>query len=214
MPDRLATVAEALFSSGCLKFGRFTLKSGAPSPYYIDLTLLLSSPRAFTTLADVAAETIRELAAGSRIDKLATIELKGALILPAIGCRVGLPCIVVRKEQKKYGATGRVAGAEITKDDHILFFDDVISDGLSKLEALKPLQESGAQVESILVIVDREQRGPENLGKLGYKVHALVTVTEVAQRLLASNRISLHQATAVLDYVKRCRRTPDHAPRA
>ena len=203
MPDRLVKIAEALYNSGCLKFGSFHIKSGAPSPYYIDLACLLSSPRALCTLADVATEKIKELAAANRIDKLATIELKGALMLPAIGCQTGLPCVIVRKKEKTYGATGRIAGAEIAKDDRILFFDDVISEGLSKLEAIKPLEDLGAKVENILVVVDREEHGIENLDKLGYKVHALATVTELAQRLLEDAKISQQQAKAVLDYVKR-----------
>ena len=73
-----------------------------------------------------------------KIDKLASIELKGALIVPSIACQVNLPCIIVRKEEKAYGVTGRIAGADVAKGDNILFFDDVISEGLSKIEGIKP----------------------------------------------------------------------------
>lgn len=202
MPDKLSKIAEALYNSGCLKFGSFRIKSGALSPYYIDLACLLSSPTDLCTLADVAAEKISQLATKDRINKLATIELKGALILPSIGCRTNLPCIIVRKEEKAYGATGRIAGAEVVRGEQILFFDDVISEGLSKLEAIKPLEQLGARVENVLVVVDREQHGIENLEKLGYKVHALARVSELTQRLLQDSKISKEQADAVLNYVK------------
>jgi orotate phosphoribosyltransferase len=202
MPDKLSKIAEALYNSGCLKFGSFRIKSGALSPYYIDLACLLSSPTDLCTLADVAAEKISQLATKDRINKLATIELKGALILPSIGCRTNLPCIIVRKEEKAYGATGRIAGAEVVRGERILFFDDVISEGLSKLEAIKPLEQLGARVENVLVVVDREQHGIENLEKLGYKVHALARVSELTQRLLQDSKISKEQADAVLNYVK------------
>jgi orotate phosphoribosyltransferase len=76
------------------------------------------------------------------------IELKGALILPTIDCQTGLLCVVVRKKKKKYGATGKIAGAEISKNDHVLFFGDVISEGSSKLEAIKPSEGSEAKVET------------------------------------------------------------------
>ena len=72
-------VANALYLSGCLKFGSFKIKSGATSPYYIDLARLLSSPNQLCTIADVAAEQINQIMATDRIDKLASIELKGAL---------------------------------------------------------------------------------------------------------------------------------------
>ena len=202
MPDKLSKIAEVLYNSGCLKFGSFRIKSGALSPYYIDLACLLSSPTDLCTLADIAAEKISQLATKDRIDKLATIELKGALILPSIGCRTNLPCIIVRKEEKAYGATGRIAGAEVVRGERILFFDDVISEGLSKLEAIKPLEQLGARVENVLVVVDREQHGIENLEKLGYKVHALARVSELTQRLLQDSKISKEQADAVLNYVK------------
>jgi uridine monophosphate synthetase len=107
----------------------------------------------------------------------------------------------VRKESKAYGVTGRIAGAQITKGDHILFFDDVISEGLSKLEGIKPLTELGAEVKHLMVVVDREQGGRENLEKLGYKVHALTNVSELTKHLLKDRYISKEQADAVLNYI-------------
>ena len=195
-------VAGALYDSGCLKFGTFRLKSGVLSPYYIDLASVLSSPQDLCKLADIASQRVKQIAAKDRIDKLATIELKGALILPSIACRTNMPCVVVRKEAKSYGATGRTAGSDITRGERILFFDDVVTEGLSKVEGIKPLQELGATVEHILVIVDREQHGKEKLEKLGFKVHALAKITELAQTLVKDSKISKEQGEAVLNYVK------------
>lgn len=138
-----------------------------------------------------------------KIDKLASIELKGALILSSIACRLNLPCIVVRKEEKAYGVAGRIIGAEAAKDDNILFFDDVVSEGLSKLEGMKPLEELGAHVKHVMVVVDREQGGKENLEKLGYKVHALARVSELIKCLLQTGKISKEQAEDVVEYIKR-----------
>ena len=196
-------VAEALYGSGCLKFGSFKIKSGALSPYYIDLAQLLSEPKALCSIAEVAADAIKRVRVSERIDKLASIELKGALILPSIACKVGLPCIVVRKESKAYGVTGRIAGAAVADGDNVLFFDDVISEGISKIEGIKPLQELGAQVKHLMVVVDREQGGRENLEKLGYKVHALARISEVVKALHRSQKISQEQADAVLNYIKK-----------
>ena len=71
-------VADALYLSGCLKFGSFKIKSGAVSPYYIDLARLLAAPQQLCAVADLAAEKIRQITVSERIDKLASIELKGA----------------------------------------------------------------------------------------------------------------------------------------
>jgi uridine monophosphate synthetase len=203
MGDIASKIANVLYHSGCLKFGSFRIKSGASSPYYIDLACLLSSPKDFCTLAEITAGEIERLKTSNRIDKLASIELKGALLLPSIACRTNLPCIVVRKEQKSYGATGRIAGADIAKGENILFFDDVVSEGLSKLEGVKPLEQLGAHVENIMVVVDREQGGRETLESAGYRVHALVKVSELVKSLFQDSKISKEQADTVLNYVKK-----------
>ncbi|MCJ7793877.1 orotate phosphoribosyltransferase [Candidatus Bathyarchaeota archaeon] len=199
-------VANALYDSGCVKFGVFKIKSGAISPYYIDLARLLSSPEQLCTIAEVAAEQVRQIMVTDRIDKLASIELKGALIVPSIACKVNLPCVVVRKEEKAYGVTGRIAGADVSKGDNILFFDDVVSEGLSKVEGIKPLQELGANVKHLLVVVNREQGGKENLEKLGFRVHALAKISEIVNSLYQNKHISKEQADKVLGYVKQFQR--------
>jgi uridine monophosphate synthetase len=195
-------VANALYLSGCLKFGSFKIKSGAISPYYIDLARVLSAPKQLCAIAEVAAEKIKQIMTTERIDKLASIELKGALIAPSIACNLDLPCIIVRKEDKAYGITGRITGAEVTKGDNILFFDDVISEGLSKIEGIKPLQELGANVKHMLVVVNREHGGKEKLEKLGYQVHALTKISDIVDSLYKGKLISKEKADKVLDYVK------------
>lgn len=203
MSSTAEKVAGALYRSGCIKFGAFKIKSGAESPYYVDLARLLSAPKELCNIADIAADKIKALMASQKIDTLASIELKGALIVPSIACRVDLPCVVVRKEEKAYGVTGRIAGAEVATGDNILFFDDVVSEGLSKLEGIKPLQELGAHVKHLMVVVNREQGGKENLEKAGYEVHALAKISDIVDSLYRSRSISKAQAGAVLDYIKR-----------
>ncbi len=195
-------VADALYLSGCLKFGSFKIKSGATSPYYIDLARVLSAPQQLCTITEAASEKIKQIMAADKIDKLASIELKGALIVPSIACNLNLPCVIVRKEEKAYGVTGRIAGADVNKGDNILFFDDVISEGISKVEGIKPLQELGANVKHLLVVVNREHGGKEKLEKLGYQVHALSKISDIVDSLYIGKHISKEQKDKVLDYVK------------
>jgi orotate phosphoribosyltransferase len=194
-------IADALYLSGCLKFGSFKIKSGAISPYYIDLARLLSSPTQFCAITEVAAKQVRKIMVSDKIDKLASIELKGALIVPSIAAQVNLPCVIVRKEDKAYGVTGRIAGADVEKDDNILFFDDVLSEGLSKVEGIKPLQELGGKVKHLMVVVNREQGGKEKLEKLGFQVHALAKVSEIAVSLYCKKHISKKEADEVLAFI-------------
>jgi len=203
MSSMAEKVAGALYRSGCIKFGTFKIKSGAQSPYYIDMARLLAAPKEFSIITQLAVDKIKTIMVSERINKLASIELKGALIAPSISVSLDLPCIIVRKEEKAYGVTGRIAGAEIIKGDNVLFFDDVISEGLSKIEGVKPLQELGANVKHLLVVVNREQGGKENLEKIGYEVHALAKISEIVDALIKSNNISKEQGEAVLNYIKK-----------
>jgi uridine monophosphate synthetase len=202
MSDLIDDIAKALYNSGCLKFGSFRIKSGALSPYYIDLTSLLSSPQDMCRIIEIASNTIDALREPDGIDLIASIELKGALLVPSIACRLNLACVIVRKEEKAYGVTGRIAGATVSKGDSIIFFDDVISEGLSKIEGMKPLEDLGAQIKNLVVVVDREQGGKEKLENLGYKVCALARISELVRSLRALNHITPEQETAVLQYIK------------
>jgi len=202
MLNKTSRIANALVNSGALKFGTFKLKSGQTSPFYIDLASLLSSPKDFQFIVDAIADEVKDIMCSRKIDKLATIELKGALIVPSVAAKLNLPCLVVRKETKQYGVTGRIAGGEVKKGERILFIDDVVTDGKSKLEGIRPLLQAGAKIETILVVIDREQGGKQRLGNKGFQLHAVTTISELVQSLVSTRRISQEQAKTILKYIK------------
>ncbi|MBS7640352.1 MAG: hypothetical protein QXE73_05385 [Candidatus Bathyarchaeia archaeon] len=200
-----AAIAESLVNSGALKFGRFILKSGVESPYYIDLAWLLSSPMDFERVVKIIADKIRGVIQRRAVDKLATIELKGALILPSVASILRMPCIIVRKETKTYGLTGRIVGGEIRRGERFIFFDDVLTDGRSKVEGIKPIEEEGGVIDTIMVVVDREQGGREKLEALGYNVEAITTISEIVNKLLSIGKMSFEEAERILTYTRSCR---------
>jgi len=202
MSNSRAVIAQAIFESSAIRFGDFTLASGIKSPYYIDLSRLLASPRSLKTFLKTAGEEIRAKCDGANIDALASIELRGALLLSALAPHLDRPCFVVRKTEKSYGITGKIVGGEIKPGQHLMLFDDVITDGGSKLDPIHILEDAGAKVQLVLVVVDREQGGSRNLGTRGYPLESLLTTRQLVSELSESRLIDPEIARAVTGYLE------------
>lgn len=82
----------------------------------------------------------------------------------------------------------------------LLVIDDVISQGNSKFEAIKAAQDLGYKV-SVLVLVDREQGGSEELEKRGVPTYAALRLPDVLDYYLEKDRISKNQQQKVLEYI-------------
>jgi uridine monophosphate synthetase len=196
-------IAKILFKNKALKFGAFKLKSGISSPFYIDLSRILSTPKDFEKIVDMLSEKVKSISSKTTIDKLVSIELKGALFLPSISIKTRIPCVIVRKQLKKYGISERIVGGEIKKCDRILFFDELITKGTSIIEGLKTTEAAGGKVKSILVILDREQGGRKNLEKLGYKFESITTISKMLNNLSSSGIISVEKTKEIENYLKK-----------
>jgi orotate phosphoribosyltransferase len=166
-----------IINTYCVKKGNFTLKSGKESSYYIDLSQLFNKVADLHTIIVQLNNKKNEIQKDFIITKIASIELRGALLASALSYKTFLPLTVIRKENKKYGMNGRIVGTPLSKEDNVLLFDDVISEGQTKLEAIKVIEETGAKVKAILVVVDREMGGKELLEKSGYPVYCLTKIS-------------------------------------
>lgn len=189
-------LALALADIGAVRFGRFTLKSGQISPIYIDLRLLASFPR----VLDLAARAYARLLAPLSYDRIAAIPYAALPIGTAVALLIDRPLIYPRKEVKGYG-TGRAIEGLFVAGESAVVLDDLITTGASKLEAIEPLQAAGLSVRDIVVLIDRQGGGPQDLAAAGYRLHAVLTLTGLLEVLVRRGRIDTSQQQAVLGWM-------------
>ena len=201
-PDRdeqdKQSLALALARIGAVRFGEFTLKSGQKSPVYIALRLLVSHPRVLARVAGSYAK----LLSGLTYDRLAAIPYAALPIGTAVSLTTGRPLIYPRKEVKAHGTARSVEG-DFTPGERVVVLDDLITTGASKIEAIAPLEEAGLQVTDIVVLIDRQGSGANELANSGYRLHAVLTLTEIMEILADRRLIDPGQHTAVLRWLGR-----------
>jgi len=202
MRKRTEGLANALYDRGCVKFGTFTLKSGLTSPIYIDLRLLVSHPG---LLRDVGSILAAE-ADGLTFDRIAAIPYAALPIGVAMALEIDCPMIYPRREAKQYGTRRAIEGA-FEPGETALLVDDLITRGGSKLEAIESLEAADLTVKDVLVLIDREQGGARDLAERGYRLHAVLRLTELLEVLADSERITSEKYAQVLAYLKQTRPT-------
>lgn len=170
-------VVDALVACGAVRFGQFTLASGARSDYYVDIKKASTRP-------DVLALLGREIARhAKRYDRVAGMELGAVPLVVAAALASDKPFLIVRKGDKAYGTGGRLVG-DFQPGERVLVVEDVTTTGGSSVEAVKVLRAAGLAVDTCVVVVDRES-GAEK----AFADHGIVLVPLArASELLASRK--------------------------
>ncbi|MFX1564740.1 MAG: orotate phosphoribosyltransferase [Promethearchaeota archaeon] len=197
----IKTVALMLADVGAIQFGEFTLASGKSSPYYIDLRIVPSFPDEFNKLTNLFIQWLAKHPE-VKFKRIAGVPTAGISFATAICSRLNLSLLYIRNKPKAHGRQKRVEGL-LEKDDQVLLIDDLITDGGSKIEAVKALRESGAKVNDVLVVLDREQGGSEQLEKENLSLHALAPISKIIKALAAEKRLSESDCTRILAYISK-----------
>ncbi|HMU06344.1 MAG TPA: orotidine-5'-phosphate decarboxylase [Kaistella sp.] len=166
------------YKLGIIKFGRFTLKSGIESPFYVDLRPLASDPKILKNLANYLLDMLPL----DNFDLICGVPYAALPMATAMSLESYIPLIMKRKEAKQHGTKKLIEGI-FTKGQNCLLVEDVITSGKSLLETIPEIENEGITVSDIVVVLDRQQGGKELLESKGYHVHTLFTISEVCKML-------------------------------
>jgi orotate phosphoribosyltransferase len=168
-------VANALLSCGAVRFGQFTLTSGAKSKYYIDVKTALTDPATLRKIA-VAMRGLSER--HGPFDAVAGMELGAVPLATAVSLESGLPLLIVRKGERTHGTGKRIEGRDCA-GLRVFVVEDVTTSGQSTVECVRVLREAGARVEHAAVVVDRESGAGKALAAVEVRLHPVVQVSEL-----------------------------------
>lgn len=162
MPD----VDALLRSTGAILEGHFRLTSGRHSATYIEKFRIMEDPAATSTLCGMIADHYRDSGATVVVGPA----MGGVILAYETARQMGLRDIFAEK-----GVDGRLIfdrGFEVNQGETVLVVDDVLTTGGSVRQVLTLLEESGAKVIGVGMLIDRTD-GAVDFGVPFYACHVM-----------------------------------------
>ncbi len=186
--------AEFLVRADALQFGEFTLKSGRSSPYFFNSSKFNNGPL-IEELGSYYAAAIEENAPNCNLIygpayKGIPLCISTAIALSArLNQNIGY--FFNRKEKKTHGDQGTLVGQFPLASDSVVMVDDVITDGLTKIESVKLIRElCKVEFSGVLVALDRMEKNSQDNDaitefqqKTSVPVWSIITIREICDYL-------------------------------
>lgn len=195
-------LASQILEIGGVKFGDYKIKlhdkhPEAPlSPIYIDLRLLRRFPDAKRATVDAYEELLTPL----KFDLLADVPTAATPLVSSLSDRLQIGMITPRADTKAYGSGAKVDGMlPSDKGKVAVLIDDLVTAADSKIEAAHTLRAAEIVVTDVVVLIDREQGGREQLATEELKLHSAFTMKKMLQFYLNTGRITDKQFHEVFD---------------
>ncbi|MFK8289696.1 orotate phosphoribosyltransferase [Capnocytophaga canimorsus] len=127
----------------------FTWASGWKSPIYCDNRVVLSYPEIRNYIAQQMVREVQERYPQTQV--IAGVATGAIGMGMLVADKLGLPFIYVRPEPKKHGRQNQIEGA-LQSGQKVTVIEDLISTGMSSLNAVKALKSAQAEVLGMLAV--------------------------------------------------------------
>ncbi|HUW72187.1 MAG TPA: phosphoribosyltransferase family protein [Candidatus Humimicrobiaceae bacterium] len=204
------TVADGIFHIGAVKFGAFKLKlheknPEAPlSPIYLTLRVPENKGPLSSENVEMIGQVLYDLVQRKKIlfDVVAGIPRAGEPFAKMIARLSGRPLIKLgKKEEGGARKIDSVVSGGYQSGQLVLLVDDLITQADTKKEAIAVCEEAGLTVAAIVVLVDREQGGSEELRKAGYSLYAVFPLFELLDYYVEAKLLAPEKRDEVKEYV-------------
>ncbi len=138
-------------AAGALLEGHFILSSGLRSPKYLQCARVLMDPARAERLARALAEKI-PTEVRERIDAVISPAMGGVIIGHEMGRALGKPAMFL---ERPHGVFELRRGFHLERGAKVLMVEDVVTTGLSSLEAMEAVHQAGGEIVAEAALVDR-----------------------------------------------------------
>ena len=208
MKERENHFFELALESDALLLGDFTLKSGRKSPYFFNISALFESGF-INELSTLYADLIEE--ENIKFDLIFGPAYKGIPLAAAVAAILSsrssrqIAISFDRKEEKTHGEGGKLIGN--VKDKKVLILDDVLTAGTALNQSIDLVRETGGEVVSSMVALDREESVDGVLArdlienKTNSKLLSIARISQIVDFLNQLNKTE--EAKLIEDYLSR-----------
>jgi orotate phosphoribosyltransferase len=161
----------------------FKLVSGGLSRFYVNCKPTTLNARGLFLIGHLVYEQIRDL----KVDGVGGLTFGADPIAMATAFASGLHdrpvnAFSVRKTRKDHGIVRWIEG-DIRPADRVVIIDDVATTGGSTLKAIERARAEGLVVVQVVILVDRQEGGMENIRRSVDNAVSIVTRDELLSRL-------------------------------
>ena len=160
--------------------GDFTLASGKKSTYYIDGRRTTLDAEGVNLIGKLILEEINKdssiVAVGG--PTMGADPIVGSVLALSQEADCPLQGFLVRKEEKGHG-TGKMVEGNLKTGDTVAMVEDVVTTGGSVIRAINAVREAGAEVKTLLVIVDREEGAKSKFEEMGIQFFSIFKISEL-----------------------------------